>query len=75
VLAFNHADQRSSRLCRAARVDFECIIVQPQRLRVLEIDPVLGEIRRAFGRVEFEGHTVIYYGSGMETIPDCSKSD
>lgn len=31
-------------------------IVQPEHLRRFEVDPMLGDVRRAFLRIELEGH-------------------
>jgi hypothetical protein len=42
------------------------------RLRVSEVDPVLGQVRSGFARVELESHEPMLHGiveKGIETIP------
>src|SRR3546814_621323 len=56
MLAFDHADDSPAGLRLTACVDFDRVAIQPERLRSLEINPVLGEVRRAFDWIEFEGH-------------------
>src|SRR3954462_1666317 len=51
---FDHPDNPGSKLRLAARVDVRRVFIKPKRLRRLEVDPVLGEIHRAFIGVELE---------------------
>src|SRR5215213_2230609 len=53
---FDHPDNPGPKLRLASRVDVGRVVIQPKRLRRLEIDPVLGEIRRALLRIELEDH-------------------
>src|SRR5690348_5664628 len=69
VFAINHPDHAPARFGLAARVDLDRVVVVPQRPGGLEIDPVLGEVRRALRRIEFEGQAAIYGSSGIKTIP------
>jgi hypothetical protein len=53
-LALEHRNQHPTPLARAWGRARNTIRVVPQRLRRHEVDAMLGEVGRAFGRVELE---------------------
>lgn len=56
MLPFDDADHRATPLRIASGVDFDPVVIQPQRLSGFEVDSVLGAVGGALGGIELEVH-------------------